>query len=130
MARQYLLVRPGLDFLVDERVARRVRDGGLSVLAIRGQGGTIEEVLACIADLQIGVFRTEIGTSGDADAAKPFFVGGRAVVAIDGQREHGLPRSVALDLLQRVVEVLIVLGSVVVVDLAQLVDCHFWVGWD
>lgn len=81
-----------------------------------------------IADHQVWRVASEICAARDADAAEPLLVGSGAVVASDGEGEHRFRRGVALDLLEGVVEVLVVLGGVVVVDVTQLRDCEVWVG--
>lgn len=75
-----------------------------------------------VADLQVRCVFGKVFAARDGDAAEPLLVGFCAVVAADGEGVHGFGAGVALDLLETVGEVGVVVGGVGVVDGAKLAD--------
>lgn len=82
----------------------------------------IDEFLAHVPRLQPGVLGGEVLAARHAYRTEPFFVCGSAVVAILGRRILSTTRCIAGNLLERVVEVLVDIGSVIVVHGGEL--CH------
>ena len=83
VTRQQLLVRPGLDELVDQRVAARVVRRGVGHAGARErlgvQDGAVREGLADGAWLEVRGRVGEILAAGDRHGAQPVLVGGRAI---------------------------------------------------
>lgn len=95
--------------------------------------GPVEEGLVRVARLEVGLGAGEVEAAGDGDGAEPVFVGGGAGGAVYGEGEDGGGRvggGVALDLLEGFVEVLVVGGGFLVVDLAERFQWDCWVRGD
>lgn len=122
LTRQNLLIGTWHDLLINDSIAGCIRRHGLPVRTIIWQRRSIDESLACVTDRQVVGRVTEIRAAGDRDAAEPLFVGICAVVAADGEGEHGFFVGFTLDLLEGIGEVLVEGGGVVIVDCAELVD--------
>lgn len=122
LTRQDLLIGTRRDLLIDDSIAGCIRRHGFPVGTILWQGRTIDESLACITDSQVVGRVTVIRAAGDRNPAEPLFVGICAVVAVDGEGEHGFFVGFTLDLLKGIGEVLVEGGGVVIVDCAELVD--------
>lgn len=122
LARQNLLIGTRHDLLIDDSIAGCIRRHGLSVWTIIWQGRTIDESLACVTDRQVFGGVTVIRAARDRDAAEPLLVGICAVVAADGEGEHGFFVGFTLDLLEGIGEVLVEGGGVIIVDCAEFVD--------
>lgn len=130
-ARENLLVRPGLDLGVDERVARRVvQDLLLAVVVVVGQHGAIEERVPDAAWLEVLVGTCEVVAARDGDGAEPLLVCACAVCTVSREGVLGLVDGVAGDLLEGVGEVFVEGGGVVVVDLDEFGDVEGGVGGD
>lgn len=106
LAGENFLVWTGADFAVDERVAGVVGSGAFEEGGV-GDRGAVEEGLACIPDLKVGGVAGEVCASGDCHGAEPLLVCFGAGVAGYSEGEHALAGSIALDLLEGVVEVLV-----------------------
>lgn len=133
LTRQQLLVRSGLDILIDHRVAGLIRgDRRDERLLIRytphrraghrvvetvefGFGqvrAVVVEHLADVAGLEVGELGVPVHAPRDGDGAYPCFVRGGAVVAIAGEGVAGCGGGVALYLLEGKGEVGVETGGV------------------
>lgn len=107
LTRQDLLIGTRHDLLINDRIAGFIRRHGLPEGAIIRQRSAINESLACVTDDRVVGIATVIRAAGDRDPAEPLFVGICAVLAVDGEGEHGFFVGFTLDLLEGIGEVLV-----------------------